>query len=445
MMPAGFHVIAKPIGPICNLDCAYCYYLAKERLYPSNRHWRMSDETLETYVRQYLAAQADSVEETVFGWQGGEPTLLGVEFFRRAVELQARYCRPGQRWRNTLQTNGILLDDAWCEFFKANDFLVGLSIDGPADLHDKYRRDKQGRPTFERVVQGMQLLRKHGVAFNALVTVHRHNGDHGRRVYRFLSEAGVEFMQLIPIVERGEASAGNGGPVTPRSVGPAQWGRFLVDVFEEWVHRDVGRVFVQIFDEALAAWTGEGATLCIFQETCGRALVLEHNGDLYSCDHFVDPDHRLGNIHEVPLAELVARPEQARFGQDKRDGLPRCCLDCAMRFACQGECPRNRFVCAADGPAGLNYLCEGYRLFFDHVRPCMGAMAEELGRGRPAANVMYRINAERQRVLQQGLAGGRPVGRNDPCPCGSGRKYKACCMRRRSPTSPFRQRHLPSG
>jgi uncharacterized protein len=391
------------------------------------------------FVRQYIVAQPSDLKEIVLGWQGGEPTLMGIEFYRRVVELQEKHTPPGQRCLNALQTNGILLDDEWCVFFKEHGFLIGLSIDGPADLHDRYRVDNRGEPTFDRVMRGLGLLRDHGVDFNALVVVNCHNGDHPRRVYRFLADHGVEFLQFIPIVERmpgvecgGRPEAVGHGPnrwdplISERSVRPEQFGRFLVEVFEEWVCKDVGRVFVQIFDQALSAWMGMEPSLCIFRRQCGQALVLEHNGDLYSCDHYVEPEYRLGNIHETPTTELAARPEQMRFGADKEAMLPRCCRECDVRFVCNGECPKNRFILTPDGEAGLNYLCAGYKMFFHHIDPYMRAMASELREGRPAGNIMHRLRAEQQRALAASRAS-HAVGRNDPCPCGSGRKFKRCC------------------
>ena len=463
----GLHVMTKPIGPICNLDCQYCYYLHKEELYPKGERWRMPERTLQEYVRQYIEAQPDGVEEITFAWQGGEPTLLGIDFFRRAVELQRRYLPPGTRLINTLQTNGVLLDDRWCEFFRENGFLIGLSIDGPAQMHDRYRYDKQGRPTFAAVLQGLKLLKRHGVEFNALVVVGSHNGDHGRRVYTYLRDNGVEFLQFIPIVERrgvgahAEAepqpakdrsldSAGRSRSgqwdrlVSSRSVRPEQFGDFLIAVFDEWIHRDVGRVFVQIFDQALAAWMGLEPSLCIFRQQCGRALALEHSGDLFSCDHFVEPGYKLGNIHDRPIVELANSPVQHAFGEAKQTTLPAYCRRCEVRFACNGECPKNRFIETPDGQPGLNYLCAGYRKFFNYIDPYMKAMADEVRQGRPAANVMHRLKADRRRQSGRSAARSdlslpfdsmkRPVvsaDRNAPCPCGSGKKYKKCCMPRR--------------
>jgi uncharacterized protein len=418
-----FHVMIKPIGPVCNLECAYCYYLDKRRLFPGEAHWRMSAETLELLTRQYLAAQPPELSEVVFGWQGGEPTLMGIEFYRQAVELQRKHAPAGMQCVNTIQTNGLLLDHPWCEFLKENGFLVGLSIDGPRDLHDAYRRDPSGDPTFERVANALKLLQTHEVEHNALVVVHRRNADHPRRVYRFLRDSGIEFVQFIPLVEWAPVPDGSGAVasrVSERSVIPAQFGRFLVGVFDEWLRNDVGRVFVQIFDQALSAWMGTEPGLCVFRRECGRAVVLEHNGDVFSCDHFVDEAHRLGNIDETPIGELMDRPEQQEFGRKKRTLLPQGCRECRYLLACNGECPRNRPGRGVTGEASQNYLCEGYRMFFEHADPYLRAMAAEVSSGQPAANVMYRLRAN---------AAAENVSRNAPCPCGSGRKYKHCCMR----------------
>jgi len=449
----GLHVIAKPIGPICNLRCEYCFYLEKESLYAEGETWRMSDATLAAYVRQYIEAQPDAVEEIDFAFQGGEPTLLGIDFFRRAVQLQKEYVPPGKRIHNSLQTNGVLLDDRWCDFLREHGFLVGLSLDGPADLHDRYRRDKQGRRTFDRVIRAMRCLQEHGVEFNVLTCVNRHNGDHPGRVYRFLRDSGVQFVQFIPIVEplgvalptgdngvqsptespptsTGSAAGNVEALVSGRSVRPEQFGRFLIGVFEEWIRHDVGQVFVRDFDQALAAWAGAGASLCIYAKHCGRATAIEHNGDLYSCDHFVDPQHKLGNIHRTPIRELANSARQEQFARDKERTLPECCRRCRFLFICNGACPKDRLVMAPDGQPGLNYLCEGYRLFFEHIDPYMKAMAAELAAGRPAANVMRQLRARQQRARQEATAKVGPIRRNDPCPCGSGKKFKSCCMRR---------------
>jgi uncharacterized protein len=412
--PAFFHVLAKPAGAICNLDCSYCFFLSKETLYPDSP-FRMSDEVLETYLRQVIESQ-DGPQVTI-AWQGGEPTMMGVDFFRRAVKLIERYRRPGTNIEHTIQTNGTLLDDEWCDFFLDNDVLVGLSIDGPAEMHDAYRVDRGGKPTHYRVLAAARLLARRGVEFNILCTVHARNADRPLEIYRyFRDELGARYMQFIPIVER--ATAGSlaladqgwghrakdrplyrqeGDLVTERSVHPDQWGRFLTEIFDEWVRRDVGTVFVQMFDAALASWLGGTPAMCIFAETCGDALALEHNGDLYSCDHFVEPGYLLGNIREQHMLTLVASPQQRAFGANKRDGLPAYCRACPVRFACNGECPRNRFIETPDGEPGLNYLCAGYKAFFTHIDQPMRIMAALLRSGRYADEVMGILAAEKRR------------------------------------------------
>lgn len=435
------HVMTKPIGPICNLDCAYCFYLDKTQLYPGNRRWAMSDEVLERYVRQYIEAQ--EAPEVNFAWQGGEPTLLGVGFFRKAVELQKRYAR-GKRITNAIQTNGTLLDEEWCRFLHENDFLVGLSLDGPRELHDAYRLDKRGRPTFDRVMRAVELMQKHRVEFNILTVVNRLNSQHPLEVYRFFKSIGAQFLQFIPLVERlpkghndteGSASphrlagppqtepSGDDPAVAPWSVGAADFGKFLCTIYDEWIKADVGRIFVQAFDVALGIWAGYPASLCVFSETCGLSVAVEHNGDVYSCDHYVYPEYRLGNMAETTLRDMVRSPQQIAFGEAKRDTLPRQCRECDVLFACRGECPKHRFLRTADGEPGLNYLCPSYKLFFRHIAPTMEIMRDLLRQGRAPAEVMDILNRRRE------LA--RRAGRNDPCPCGSGRKTKHCCRAQR--------------
>jgi uncharacterized protein len=414
--PAVFHIMTKPRGAICNLDCHYCYYLAKERLYPGSR-FRMADELLETYIRQYIASQPGP--EITFAWQGGEPTLIGLEFFQRVVELQARERRPGTRITNTLQTNATTLDEAWAAFFRQNGFLIGVSLDGPRELHDAYRVDKGGKPTFDQVLAGIRLLQRHAVEFNVLTCVHAANAGRPLEVYRFLrDEVGTAFLQFIPIVER----AGEGDAASPRSVTGEQYGAFLATIFDEWVRRDVGRVFVQIFDVALTIWCGRRPGLCIFEETCGQALALEHTGDLYACDHYVTPEHRLGNIVEIPLIELAGSAEQQRFGAAKRDTLPRYCRECDVRFACNGGCPKDRFLTTPDGEPGLHFLCAGYQRFFRHIDRPMRQMAALLAERRPPAQIMALLADEDAELLLRI----RRAGRNELCPCGSGRKKKHC-------------------
>lgn len=397
MAVSGFHIMTKPIGPICNLDCSYCFYLEKENLYPDTRHWSMQSDVLERYIQQYIAAQ--SAEDVQFAWQGGEPTLLGVEYFRRVVQLQQKY-GEGKKIHNALQTNGTLLDDEWGEFLAQNKFLVGVSIDGPRELHDCYRVDKGNAPTFDRVLRGIAKLKWHGVEFNTLTVVHHKNSQHPLEVYRFLKETGSGFMQFIPVVERRAAVADPNGlvliqpsaraaaEVTEWSVEPLTYGKFLSKIFDEWVKKDVGRYYVQQFDVALESWMGMEASLCVFRKTCGSALAMEHTGDVYSCDHFVYPDHKLGNIMDSELTMLVASEQQKQFGIAKRDTLPKMCRQCDVRFACNGECPKHRFATTPDGEFGLNYLCAGYKHFFRHIDPYMQFMAAELRAGRPPANIM---------------------------------------------------------
>lgn len=412
----------KPRGAMCNLNCAYCYFLSKARLYPQST-FRMSDAVLEEFTRQYIAAHA-RMDEVTFAWQGGEPALMGLEFFRRAVELQKRYAPAGMRVTNTLQTNATTLDDAWCEFFRANDFLLGVSFDGPRELHDAYRVDARGAPTFDRVRRGIELLQTHRVEFNILTTVHAANAPHPLAVYRFLrDEIGARFVQFIPIVERDNATGfQEGDAVTPRSVTGKQYGDFLITIFDEWVRRDVERVFVQIFDVALGVWLGQRASLCVFAETCGDALALEHNGDLFACDHFVEPRFKLGNVMETPLVEMVNSSLQRKFGADKRDALPHACRACAVRFVCNGGCPKDRLLTTPDGKAGLNFLCAGYKAFFAHIDRPMKVMAELIRRERAPAEVMLWLAREQANVEEKFAR----AGRNDPCPCGSGKKFKQC-------------------
>jgi uncharacterized protein len=384
--PQPVHVMTKPRGAICNLDCAYCYFLKKEALYPDSK-FRMDDATLEQFTRQYIEQGGD---EVVFSWQGGEPTMMKLAFFERAVQLQQQYQRPGTQIFNTFQTNGTLLDQDWCRFFKQHNFLVGLSLDGPRELHDAYRVDKRGAPTFDSVMAGLALLQKYAIPTNILCTLHAANADHALEVYRFLrDEAKAEFIQFIPIVERDSISGIQfGNKVTARSVTAKQFGEFHIAVFEEWVRHDVGRVFVQMFDIALGIWLGDAASLCVFAETCGNALALEHNGDVYSCDHFVEPRHLLGNIGQRQLGELAYLPQQQAFGNAKRDTLPRQCRECPVRFACNGGCPKDRIIKSRDGESGLNYLCDGYFALFSHLDAPMKHMAQLLRTEQSPAQIM---------------------------------------------------------
>ena len=392
--------MAKPIGPICNLDCTYCYYLEKEKLFPKGENFRMKPEVLESYIRQYCESQ--SSPEIMFAWQGGEPTLLGVDYFRRIVDLEKKYA-GGRPVHNALQTNGTNLDREWCRFFRENGFLIGLSIDGPRTLHDTYRVDKGQKPTFERVMHGLALLKKHEVEFNTLTVVNASNVKHPLKVYDFLRETGSGYIQFIPLVER--LPAGGGGkhglalaeppepgqppsPVTRWSVNSGLYGDFLIEIFDQWVRRDVGRIFVQMFDVSLGIWSGAGAGLCIFLENCGQALAIEHNGDLFSCDHFVYPKYRLGNVMNDSLGAMVNSDRQAEFGQAKSGNLPKFCRECDVNFACNGECPKHRFIKTPDGEDGLNYLCPAYKKFFHHVDPVMKQMTAFLHAGRAPAEIM---------------------------------------------------------
>lgn len=440
--PPCFHLLAKPSGSTCNIDCTYCFFLSKEALYPNEKN-RMSEATLETYIRQLL--ESHTTPEVTVAWQGGEPTLMKLDFFRRSVELVEKYRRPDQTVRHTFQTNGILLDDEWCAFFKKHNFLVGLSVDGPRVLHDEYRVDRNKRGTFDRVMQGWKFLRRHGVEFNILCTVNAANEKHGRTVYRFFrDEMKAKWLQFIPIVERASAETieianlgwseqpgrkrllytQTGNLVTKRSVGGEQYGRFLIDIFEEWVRHDVGEVFVQMFDVTLEAYFGRHL-LCIHAPTCGYGPALEYNGDVYACDHFVEPRYKLGNIHQTHLVKLVASAEQRRFGDDKRDTLTAQCRSCDVRPLCNGGCPKDRFALSRDGEPRQNYLCGGLYLFFNHTKPAMQAMAQLLQQGRAPSDVMPMLAA---------LDAKR--GTYAPCPCGSGQKFRFC-HGNRAPRSPF--------
>jgi len=413
--------MAKPTGSACNLHCDYCFFLKKAGLYPGSR-FRMPDEVHEAYIRQLL--EAHQVPQITVAWQGGEPTLMGLDFFKRSVELQKKYQKPGTRIENSFQTNGILLDDEWCKFFHDNGWLVGLSLDGPKKLHDRYRKDQAGHGTFDRVLAAARRLQAHKVEFNILCTVNSKNSEHPLDVYRFFrDELGTHYIQFIPIVERdNETGCQEGDRVTDRSVRPGQWGRFLIEIFDEWVRKDVGDTFVLNFDGALAGWLDMAGTVCIFGPTCGLGLALEHNGDLYSCDHFVEPRYLLGNILETPLVELVASEKQVKFGQDKKDTLPQTCKDCEFLRVCHGECPKNRFVEAPHGGLALNYLCAGYKAFFKHADRAMRIMADLLRQNRPASDVMAILAGEGTDVKAKPAG----PGRNDPCPCGSGKKFKKC-------------------
>ncbi len=379
--------MAKPRGAICNLECKYCFYLDKKALYPDSNHM-MSDEVLSSFTKQYIEAQR--ISEVTFAWQGGEPALMGIEFFERALYYQKKYCPPGMKVFNALQTNGTRLTDEWCRFLKKNNFLVGISLDGPRELHDANRIDKNGASTFEKVMDGVALLKKHQVDFNILTCISASNVMHPLDVYRFLrDEVETQFIQFIPIVERlKNYSNENEDFVNKQSITGMQYGNFLITIFDEWIKQDVGNVFVQIFDVALGVWYGHSASFCVFAETCGTALALEHNGDLYSCDHFVDNEFLLGNIQNVNMLELGGSKQQILFGQNKRERLHKRCKECEVRFICNGGCPKDRILEFTDGEPALNYLCDGYKTFFTHIDEPMKKMADLLCQRRPPADIM---------------------------------------------------------
>lgn len=403
---APYHLLAKPAGASCNLGCQYCFFLSKENLYPPRESPLMTNALLDTYIRQLM--QSSPGPQVEVAWQGGEPMLRGIDFFQRSVELADKYRQPHQRVLHTIQTNGTLIDDGWAGFFKQHSYLVGISIDGPRHLHDSYRITKRNEGSFDDVLRGWNCLRRHNVDVNILCTINAANADHPLEVYQFFrDELGAQYIQLIPIVERATeatitvANEGWGSQrgidrplyrqagnlVTERTVKPEQFGSFLIGIFDEWVKNDVGKVFVTTFDVALGSWLGQH-NACIVAPVCGSALVLEHNGDVYSCDHYVEPDYLVGNIRSAPLRSLVASEKQRRFGQAKYDTLPDYCRKCPVLFACYGECPRNRFITTPAGEAGLNYLCEGYKAFFQHIDPQMRTMAELVRNGGYADEIM---------------------------------------------------------
>ena len=395
------YVMLKPVGSKCNLDCDYCYYLEKENLY-EKKNPVMSEDLLERFIKQYIESQ--TMPEIMFTWHGGETLMRPLSFYKRAIELQKQYGR-GRHIENSIQTNGTLLNDDWCRFFKENNFLVGISIDGPKEFHDEYRRDKMGRPSFHRVMRGIELLKKHEVEFNCLAVVNDYNVDYPLEFYNFFKEIGCQYIQFTPIVERirkdntisllklaTARQRADEVDLAPYTVPADKWGNFLCAVFDEWVKDDVGKIFIQIFDSTLANWVGEQPGVCTMAKTCGHAGAMEFNGDVYSCDHFVFPEYRLGNINSKSLTSMMYSDEQLKFGNDKFDSLPQQCRECDFLFACYGECPKNRFIKDKYGNDGLNYLCQGYYQFFSHVAPYMDFMKKELQAQRPPANVMQWAN-----------------------------------------------------
>ncbi|EKN65351.1 Radical SAM domain-containing protein [Neobacillus bataviensis LMG 21833] len=398
----GYHILAKPSGPICNLDCHYCFYTEKEALFTGNSRFRMTDEALEEFIRQYITTQ--NAPDIPFVWQGGEPTLMGLDFYKRVIELQKKYGK-GKQISNSLQTNGTLLNEEWCQFLAKNNFLVGLSLDGPEYIHDRYRVDRGGKPTFKKVVNALRLLKKYKVAFNVLACVTKDSSNYPLEIYHFFKEEGVEFIQFIPIVERMpdiEAKKLGLRHATPLSINRQEsqqavsswtveaekYGEFLIAIFEEWVRKDVGKVHVMNFEHALTAWLGLPATSCFFAETCGRAAIVEHNGDVYSCDHFMYPDYKLGNIFNDTFTEMIESSRQRAFGENKKSSLPSYCQTCEVRFACNGECPKHRFLLTPDGEPGLNYLCAGYKKYFHHIHRYLKVMVQLIENGLPATEIM---------------------------------------------------------
>lgn len=392
------YVMLKPVGSACNLACQYCYYLEKELLYPNNKRSWMSEETLETFIQQYFLAQTQPYVS--FTWHGGEPLLRPISFYKKALKLQQKYGK-GFYIENSLQTNGTLLTDEWCRFFKENNFLIGLSIDGPATVHDAYRQTLSGKGSFQKVLNGIRLLNKHGVEWNAMAVVNAQNVKDAATFYNFFKSINCHFIQFTPIVERlvphadGRCLASvneQTQTMSPLSVTPEEWGAFLCDLFDLWIKEDVGTYYIQIFDATLANWVGQTPGLCTLSKSCGHASAMEHNGDVFACDHFVFPEYKRGNIHTQTITEMMYSPEQLQFGKNKWQSLPRQCKECSFLFACYGECPKNRFAIDAYGNKGLNYLCKGYKRFFAHVAPYMQFMKEQLEKELPPADVMLHLN-----------------------------------------------------
>ncbi len=409
-----FQVMVKPVGAICNLDCAYCYYLKKKDLYPGRQSHRMPDDLLEDYIVQHIEASPKDL--ILFSWHGGEPTLMGLDYFKRITELQKKHRPVGKKIINGVQTNGTLLNEEWCRFFATNGFFVGISIDGPKELHDGYRVTKKQEATHRQVVDAYRMLKKFNVRYDVLCVVHDRNVRQPTAVYRFFKELGVPYLQFLPLVVReGERGVGK------QSVPPELYGDFLCTIFDEWAKYDIGKIVIQNFDEAIRPVFGAEHVMCVSRETCGDVVVVEHNGDLYTCDHFVEPEFCLGNIRETPLVELLEHPAQKGFGQRKRDLLPRQCTECDVLQSCNGGCPKDRFVLTSDGEEGLNYLCPGYKRFLTHTRPYLEKMEAMSRSGASPQQVRRMVHTETAKVSGQ-------TGRNAPCPCGSGKKYKKCCL-----------------
>lgn len=399
------NVLVKPIGPVCNLECDYCFYLKKQDLYPDQPNFTMDDQTLERFIKQYIEIQPGPIVN--FAWQGGEPTLLGIDFFERVIELQKKYLPQGWQVENAIQTNGTLLDAQWCEFLKEHNFLVGISLDGAKEFHDKFRKDKGNKGTHHRVIAGLQLLQDYDVAYNVLCAVSEANVNSPLATYQFLVENGIKYIQFIPIIEQ----LGS-GLVSERSITGVDYGRFLTTIFNHWIVNDIGEVSIQLFEQCFSIWSGYGSSLCILSETCGQALAIEHNGDLYACDHFVEPDYFLGNIFDQDLSVLAFTEQIGDFGQAKKTELPDKCRACPVLFVCNGGCPKNRVN-------GLNILCEGYQQFFGYIDPFIKSLTKLISIREPVPMIREQMQAIYQDVWNSG--------RNDLCPCKSGKKYKKCC------------------
>ncbi len=410
-----FQIFTKPIGSLCNLDCDYCYYLKKQKLYPKGESFRMPDDILENYIVQHIDASPDSVIN--FSWHGGEPTMLGLDYFRKIVALERKHTPPDRSITNGMQTNGTLIDEEWCRFLAAEGFAVGLSLDGPQEMHDRYRLTKGRTPTHKHAMRGYELLRRHGIPCDILCVVNAYNVQYPIRVYRFFKQIKAQYVSFLPLVEpQPETEEG----VSHRTVPAEAFGGFLCAIYDEWLSQDIGRIQVQIFEEAARTALGHEHALCIFRKTCGDVPVIEHNGDFFSCDHFVDFEHRLGNIQETPLVELLESPAQREFGQAKLDTLPRYCQVCEVLAMCNGGCPKDRFLQTPDGEAGLNYLCAGYKRFFTLCKPFVQELAALWQR--------QSLEGKIPKTRSTGAKAGPKIGRNDPCPCGSGLKYKKCCL-----------------
>lgn len=411
-----FQIFAKPIGSICNLDCHYCYYLKKEHLYPKGASFRMPDDILEEYIIQHIEASPEPVIH--FSWHGGEPTVLGLDYFRKIAALQRKHLPPNRRIANGMQTNGTLLDEDWCRFLAAEGFAVGLSLDGPQEMHDRHRVAKDQKPTYEQTMRGYNFLQRHRISTDILCVVNAHNVQYPIQVYRFFKEIKAQYVTFLPLVEpQPDTESG----ASHRTVPAEALGVFLCAIFGEWMSQDIGRIKVQIFEEAARTAFEQEHSLCIFRPTCGDVPVIEHNGDFFSCDHFVDAEHHLGNIQETPLVELLESPAQRTFGQAKLDTLPRYCRACEVRAMCNGGCPKNRFLQTPDGEEGLNYLCAGYKRFFTYFRPFITEVSALWRQQQTLERQMPQVQATDVRTPPK-------TGRNDPCPCGSGLKYKKCCL-----------------